>query len=133
MAQELRMDLRLAEPLPFTVADGTAITKGTILALTDPRTAIAASSQGQMLAGIAARDKVASDGRTELAVYRKGWFTANASGAISVGQPVAATGVNNEVILALTTYSGAQILGHALETASDNEDILIEVNIGGAS
>ena len=51
----------------YTVADGTGIEKGALLALTDPRTAILASSAAQPLAGIAAREKIANDGRTRLA------------------------------------------------------------------
>jgi len=124
---------RLADPVDFTVADGTQILKGTLLKLTDPRTAIKSSGAADMLAGIAARDKIANDGRTQLAVYRRGIFDMVASGAITVGFPVMSAGVTNMVKLASPdgSISGAAILGIALETASDQEAIQVAVNVGG--
>jgi len=117
----------------FTVADGTAITKGALLALTDPRTAVLASSAAQPIAGIAARDKIASDGRTRLSVIRKGDFDMVASGAITVGSPVCSstTGSLNYVMSAagVAAASGAAILGYALETASDGETIQVRLNL----
>lgn len=132
MANEAILRLRYSDPRDFTVADGTAITKGAICALTDPLTAILASSVAQPVAGIAARDKVASDGRTRLALYRSGWFDIISSGAIPIGGPVttASTGSLNYVSGAApgatgNAVSGAAIFGHTLETASDNERVLV--------
>jgi len=114
----------------YTVADGTGIEKGALLALTDPRTAILASSTGQPCAGIAAREKIASDGRTRLSVYRKGDFDLVASGAITVGFPVSIAGTpSNTVKTALNSESGAAIIGYALETASDGETIQVRLNL----
>lgn len=119
----------------MTVADGTAITKGALLKITDPNTAIISSGAADMLAGIAARDKIASDGRTQLAVIKRGVFEMVASGAITVGFPVMSAGVTNMVKLATPdgSVSGAAILGTALETFADQEAGLIQVNVGGAS
>lgn len=128
MANEAALRVRTNTPLPFTVADGTAITKGAVLALSDPRTAATNTSNGGMLAGIAARDKAASDGRTELAVYRKGWFDMTTSGTVTLGE--ALTCYHNKIQTAAVTASGAALLGTALETGSDGETILVEVNIG---
>lgn len=120
------------DTIDFIVADGTGIEKGTLLKITDARTAAASDGEGDVLAGIAAREKVANDGRTRLAVHRKGIFDMNASGAISVGQAVMSAGAVNEVKQAGgATISGAAILGYALETAADNETIQIYVDIGG--
>lgn len=130
MAWEASMREFLENPMDFTVADGTAITKGTILKMTDPRTAIIVSAAGDTIAGIAARDKVANDGRTRLAVYRRGIFDMYASGAITVGMPVAASATPNFVAQAGVTVSGAGVIGHALETASDGELIQVYVNVG---
>ena len=117
----------------YTVADGTGIEKGALLALTDARTAVLASSASQPIAGIAAREKIANDGRTKLAVCRRGDFDMVASGAITVGSPVvsATTGSLNYVMTAagLNGISGAQIIGYALETASDNETIQVRLNL----
>lgn len=124
---------RLDDPIDFTVADGNGIEKGTLLAMTDPRTAIAVSASGSAVAGIAAREKIASDGRVKLAVYRKGIFDMYASGAFSVGDPLAAAGFQNQVKLALSTVSGAGIIGHALETATDQEVVQVYLDVGGGS
>lgn len=136
MANEAILRDRLQDPIDFTVADGTGIEKGTLLKLTDPRTAIVTSATGDVLAGIAAREKIASDGRTRLAVYRKGIFDMLASGAITVGEPVVSDPsitVNAVVTAKGTAYSGASILGTALETATNGETFQVDVNIGGGA
>lgn len=137
MANEAQLRLRTTDPVPFTVADAVAITKGALLTLTDPRTAILATGAGTAIAGIAAADKVANDGQTELAVYTNGWFDITASGAIALGAPccVGTTGSLNYVSGAAMGanqffLSGAAICGHALETASDNEVFLMALNLG---
>lgn len=133
MANEAILRDRLEDPIDFIVADGTGIEKGTILKLADPRTASASSANGDVLAGIAAREKVASDGRTRLAVYRRGIFDMLASGAITVGKTVyscGAHGINQVAQVGYHQYSGSQILGTALETATDGEVIQILVNVG---
>lgn len=127
MANEAVLRERHDNPTDFIVADGTGIEKGALLALTDPRTAVAAT-EGAVLAGIAAREKVASDGRTRLAVYRNGIFDMKASGAILIGQDVSAS-EDNHVKAALIGASGAVILGTALEAASDAETIQVEVKL----
>lgn len=133
MANEAVIRERSSNPLDcidFTVADGTGIEKGTLLKVTDPRTAAACDGESDVIAGIAAREKVANDGRTRLAVFRRGIFDMNASGAIPVGAPVMAAGAANQVKLAAVTASGAMVIGTALETASDAETIQIDLNIG---
>lgn len=116
----------------YTVADGTGIEKGAILKLTDPRTAILADGDNDVLAGIAAREKVANDGRTRLAVYKKGYFEMPCSGAVTLGGPVsvyASTGASNTIYKSPSGSSGAQILGYAEETGSANETILVRLNL----
>jgi len=116
----------------YTVADGTGIEKGALLALTDPRTAIlvSAGAGNQVLAGIAAREKVASDGRTRLSVHKKGYFDMYASGTITIGQCVCSSGTVNYVSGSNPlTSSGAQILGYAEEAATDGEQVLIRVDL----
>jgi hypothetical protein len=43
-----------------------------------------------MIAGICARDKIANDGRTQLAMFTTGIFSMQAGGAIAIGDPVMA-------------------------------------------
>ena len=118
------------DAIDFTVADGTGIEKGSLLKLTDPRTAIINSGSGDKLAGIALREKVASTGRTRLAVIRKGIFRMTAGAAIAVGAPVMASATANKVITAVGV-TGASILGHALEaTAADGDLLEVAVNVG---
>ena len=131
MADEAIIQLKIEDPLPFTVADGATIEKGAVLALSDPRTAATNTTNGGKIAGIAAREKVASDGRTELAVFRRGWFDMLCSGAVNIGDPL--TAYHNEVQKAAVTASGACIIGHALEAGDDNERVLVELNIGAGA
>ena len=126
----LRDDLG-ENPIDFTCADGTGIPKGTLLKLTDPRTAIAASGGGDMIAGIAAIEKVASDGQVRIAVWRKGIFDMLADGSIPIGGAVMADGTDNQVI-ASTGVTGAAQIGYALEAASDGETFQVLVNVGGS-
>jgi hypothetical protein len=133
MANEALLRDRFENAIDFTCADGTGIEKGALLKLTDPRTAIISTAAADKLAGIAGREKIASDGRTQIAVYRRGIFDMVASGAIAVGEAVqsaASTGFSNTIMKAAVTSSGACILGYALETASDAETIQILVDVG---
>ena len=132
MADEASIRDRLEHPIDFTVTDGTGIEKGALLKMTTDRTAIITSADNDTIAGIAAREKIASDGREQLAVFRRGVFDMVASGTITVGDAVssAATHAVNHVHKAPAAINSAKIIGHALETASDNEKIQIDVNVG---
>ena len=130
MADEWVLTDRMEDPIDYVVADATGIEKGALLKLTNSGTAILATAAGDMCAGIAAREKVASDGRTQLAVFRRGIFDMVASGAILVGAAVTACETANHVLSAAVTASGAAIIGHALETAAADEVIQIAVNVG---
>lgn len=131
MAYELVLRERTHDPVDFTVADGTGIEKGAILKMTDPRTAIITSANADVCCGVAASEKIASDGRTRLAVYQNGIFDAYASGAITVGQAIISAGVpaNQVKAATTTTHSGAAIIGYALETATDQEIIQVRLTL----
>ena len=131
MANEAELKVRIENPVPYTIADGTDIAKGALLKLTDTRTAIISSSGADMIAGFAAREKVANDGRTELAVFMRGFFRVYCSGVIKIGQAISSV-INhpNFVAAAGATTSGAAIIGHMLEAAGGNDRHLAYVNIG---
>jgi hypothetical protein len=123
----------------YTCADGTGIAKGTLLKLTDPRTASVADAATSAAActapcaGIAAEEKVASDGATQIAVYTDGIFKATASNAaIAVGEPLVFVG-NNYVMgvaaLGPGIASGAAIVGYALETAAAGETFQMRLRL----
>lgn len=114
----------------YTVANGTQISKGILLQLSDPRTA-ALSEAGGIPVGISAFEKEANDGSTSISVWTNGIFDIKASGAVTVGAQVCLAG-QGEVRAATTTQaqaSQALIFGTALETATDGEVINVRVNL----
>lgn len=118
------------DPVRYTVADGTGIAKGSLLQLTDPRTASAHSGIDQPIVGVAAAEKVASDGSTSLAVYTNGIFdiTAAAAGTASVGVEVAGSATAN-----MSTPADANDLlqnstiGMILEAQANNEVCAVRI------
>lgn len=136
MANEAVLVYRVEHPISFTCADGTGIEKGAVLKLTDPMTASAADGTDDLIAGIAAAEKVASDGKTKVSVFRRGIFRMYLSGSASVGDPVGTiSGYANYVAsnAATGSLSGSKVLGTALETGSNGEQILVELNINHRS
>lgn len=126
MANECTLVFETEPPIPFQCADGTGIEKGTPLKLTDPMTAIINSGAGDECAGIAAAEKIASDGNTTLPVYMGGIFRGLAGGAITVGDPITIHSVVNEFVAA--GVNEENIWGYALETASDTHTFLFRLN-----
>lgn len=116
----------------YTIADAVGVEKGTVLELIDARTVRPVSTSGAAIAGIAAREKIASDGRTQISVYKKGYFDMYASGAIAIGQPVMALADSSNAVKVPTTalaLSGAMILGYAEETATDKETVIVRLDL----
>jgi len=117
-------------PVPMTVADGTTIEKGAVLLLTDPNTAATTTGDTDACAGIAAEEKIANDGRTKLAVYKRGIFKGFAGAAgTTAGLAIitdTGTGAANELVSA--DVNSENIVGRALETATDTESFLFELN-----
>lgn len=132
MANEATLIVETELPINMTCANATGIEKGTLLKLTDPNTAIINSGFNDTVAGIAAAEKIASDGVTKIPVYRGGIFKVTLSGACTVGDSLilvkAANKVQNLDIKVKDLMSGANIIGHALETGADGETILLELN-----
>ncbi len=136
MANEARLVNRISDPIDFVVADGTGIEKGALLKVTDLRTAALADGINQPPAGIARREKIASDGRTQLAVFFDGVFDVFASGSITVGDKVILApdiGTYPNHVAAITDAneftSGSITIGRALETATNTEQFQIQLNI----
>ena len=131
MALEWTLIHQTSVAIPMTVADGVGIEKGALLVLSDPMTAATATAAANLIiAGVAAEEKIASDGRTKISVYRRGVFKCTAGGAITVGDPLeTSAGAVNEVIKSTPAASGSQnVIGVALETASDADTLLVELN-----
>jgi hypothetical protein len=111
-------------PIAFTVSDAASIEKGDFLQLTDPMTVSLISADNQVVAGIAAEEKIASDGKVKVGVYRGGIFKVVASGSITAGKACSTSG--NNLVQAPATNDEA-VLGIALETVSTGESFLMEL------
>lgn len=131
MANEAVLLTQIEPAFQHTVANATGIEKGALCKLSDPNTAALADGDADKLAGIAASEKIASDGNTKLGFYKRGMFSLTCSGAVVVGEAVVSV-VNfpNYIAAAGITASGACILGHAMETGAVGETIRVYVNVG---
>lgn len=133
MANEAELRVKHSVPDTFTVANANGIEKGTLLKGSDPRTAAATSSSDVDVAfcGIARREKIASDGRTVLAVFRPGGgdifdLTLAGGATAAVGSPVIISGAN--LISGAPAGSGfSNTFGYVLETGSSGEKIQVRV------
>lgn len=114
----------------YTVADGGAIPKGTILKLTTPMTAAAATADNDIPAGIAWEEKVASDGVTEIVAALDGvWGILTSNAGITVGNQVTINGANEIKIYTTLDDEKGYCLGMALETTASNLVIAVAVDI----
>jgi hypothetical protein len=129
MANEATLIYETDLPIPFTVADGAGIEKGTVCKMTDPMTAAACSADNDVFAGIAAEEKIANDGRTKLGLYLRGIFkmVIEAGNSTTVGQDVVIKGTNT--IGGYTTLDDEKgyKIGKALETGAAGESVLVLV------
>lgn len=123
MALEATLVHELEPPVPFTCANGTGIPKGSLLILTDPMTVAVTTGDTDEIIGIAAEEKVASDGRTKIGVYMRGIFDGFAGAAgVTAGLAIisdTATGAANELVVA--DINSEAVVGVALETATDTQ------------
>ena len=115
-------------PIMMQVDDALAVPKGSILDLDSGLTVTIADTNEDIYGGIAAEEKIANDGKTQIAVYRDGWFKCVAgAGGVTQGLPVGIVALN-----AFTnTTDGDDIkganFGVALETAADTEFFLLDL------
>jgi len=129
MANEATLVIETAPPIAFTCADGTGIEKGTFLTLSDPMTVAATGANANaVVIGIAAAEKIANDGNTKIPVYLEGIFKVLAGGGVTVGDMVESHSVAQEVVTAtFTAGATANLMGRALETASDTDTFLMQL------
>lgn len=125
MANEATLMIETHLPIPFTVSNAVGIERGTILTMTDPMTAAAQSAKEDIVAGIAAGEKIASDGRESLAVYRRGIFKVLTSGTITVGDALITAAAANTVETA--GVDAEDIFGISLESSTTGHTILVEL------
>ena len=119
------------EGVRFTCADSVGIEKGTLLYFVDPRTASGShvASTGNAFAGVAAAEKVASDGSVAITAYTKGIFdlTTSAGVGITAGQIVSLSGANLIKTATEAEIAAGGAIGKALETATASEVIAVAV------
>lgn len=133
MALEWTLIHEIEKPIPYTCADGTGIEKGALLKIVDPATVATSDGDADVIAGIAAEEKIASNGVTQIGVYKRGIFKATAGGSITVGDGLinnASSGAANEVITATAAADDSQIFAIAEETASDTHTLRVYLNVG---
>lgn len=122
MANEHTLVYETELPISMACADGVGIEKGTLVLIDDLKT-IAAATEDEYIFGVTSQEKIASDGRTQVAVYHGGIFKATLSGSVTTGQALAASG-SNIVKVATASDVGMKTLGIALEDATDGHTIL---------
>lgn len=129
MANEATLIVEMDLPVAFTCADGATIEKGTLLKLTDPFTAAGATADNDVFIGVAAEEKIASDGKTKIATYMRGIFkmVIEAGNSTTVGQDVVIKGTNT--IGGYTTLDDEKgyVVGKALETGAAGESVYVLV------
>ena len=134
MANEAILLVETGLPIPFTVADGTGIEKGAILKSTDLMTAAAGAAAEDAVAGIAATEKIASDGVVTLGVYREGIFRVTLSGSATVGDALGIEGTSGtNYVIETHNISGARVVGYAMETGTTGQTIKMDLNIGSGN
>lgn len=128
MANESVLKIETHTPIPFTCADATGIEKGAVCKMTDNMTASLSDGDGDIVAGVVHSEKIASDGNTQVGIYRGGIFLGTAEGTITVGDSLitgASTGAANSIMTA--GVNAENILGVALESATDGNQFLYEL------
>ena len=115
----------------YTVADGVAIPKYTLLQLTTPNTASASSADNEVAAGIAMYEKVISDGTTEITAALDGvWGLSTKAEAITVGNEVTLNGANEIKVYTTLDNEKGYVLGKALETIGATSTVIkVRLNI----
>lgn len=113
----------------YTVADGTGIAYGTLLKLSSPNTAAAATADNDPVAGIAWVEKVANDGNTEIVAALDGtWGILCSAAGITVGNEVTINGANEIKVYSTLDREKGYVLGKALETVAAAVVMKIRVN-----
>lgn len=129
MANEAVLIYETQLPIPMTCADGATIEKGAFLKLADPATVATTTADHDIFGGIAAEEKVASDGRTKISVYRGGIFRGVAgTGGVTAGAAIdldSSTSAVNK--LADAAVNSEVVVGISLETAAAGETFLFEL------
>jgi len=115
-------------PIMMTCADA-AIPKGTILQLSGAYTVSASSGVDEEFGGIAAEEKIAGDGKLQIAVYRRGYFKVESGTAnTTIGlQQVMDAGANELTDAAAGDAELGLVFGRALEAATNGQFFILDL------
>lgn len=132
MANEAVLVNRMSDPIDFICEDSVGIEKGTLVAFSGAGSrevvATTGAGEGEVFAGIVAREKIASDGRTRIAVFVDGIFDITmANGTATVGQLMHTSGANIIEPATATDVEGGKVVGKILEpgVASTKANVLL--------
>lgn len=118
-----------SNPQTFTCADGTAISKGTLLKISGDLT-VSASAAQDVYGGVAAADKVASDGATKIAVYTpnsNNYFDMYTESTIALGTLVVLSGANIIKQAADADFEAGKVIGQACEASASGTPEVIRI------
>lgn len=113
-------------PIMMTCADA-AIPKGTLLKLSTPYTVAVTSAANDLFGGIAAEEKIAGDGKLQIAVYRKGIFAVECGTTTTVGLQQVIGALNELTNFADEDDELGYVFGVALETATNGDIFLLDL------
>lgn len=138
MGGEAILVYELEPPIDFNCIDATNIPKGSLceMAAGAPNTVIVCDHDAQLIAGIAAEEKVSGDGKTKISLYLRSVFNVLCEGNITIGQGIQSgvnTGSANAFMVADVGSTGAKNCGIALGDAGDGETIRVLFNVGTGS
>lgn len=118
-------------PIRYSCADATLIPKGSLLQINSDRTVLIHAAVDKPIAGIAAHEKVASDGSTTISVYTDGIFdlTAAAAGVTALGARCAGSGTANMITVAdAADLTQSSDVGYCLEAHANDEVAAVRIN-----
>jgi hypothetical protein len=131
MANEaVKLEEGWGRPVRFTCSDNVAIEKGALLKLSgDPFIVTNSAAEADVVAGIAATEKVANDGSSSIGVYVPGcgaiFDVKCGATAVTLGSLVRICGANIIGDAAAADNDDGKVLGKALETGTANEVIRV--------
>ena len=118
------------DPVEYTVADGVAIPKNTLMEMTDPAAAVKVTGAGVPIAGVSASEKKANDGVTTLAILTNVVVqaTCGGSGTATLGSYVRSAGSDNTITVSTTLdFETGKGFAKSMETGGNSEVIKIRV------
>jgi len=123
------LELSGQNPIPFTCAAGTSISKGTLLKLSGDHTVVA-SDGDNVYAGVAAADKDGADASTRISVYAPGQdntfdMLSASTGTIGAGVLVSLSGANIIKAAAAADVEDGKVIGKTEEAAGTSEVIRV--------